>query len=543
MEELYDIDISDLGADGQGIGRLPSGKTVFIEGVFPGERCSCRITSQTSKYAVGEALDLLVASSDRTGNFVRVSGLSGSMPLAALSYEAQLRYKKKKVGDCLVRIGGLAPDRVSELLHDTIPCDPPKRYRNHMQYSIVNGRAGLLASHSSELGEYNAELIEYEIFSGIREYVENGFRRCPTRLFEGLVLRGSERTKEVMAEFVSGNTAPHEITIRDCRDYLDRTGLLSGLSGLCEDGGFRLVSVTLRMTGDKVSRRTRRGKRVIISGNDYYDEIFCGRRFRIKAGAFFQVNIPQAEKLIDIASAVCRGAGTIYDLYCGAGSIGLSLVSPGQKLLGIEVVPEAVASAKINRGLALSGGEQDCEFICRDVLKTDFAAMIAAGRIPAPDALAVDPPRAGLNPGVIRKIADLAPSDIAYISCDPATLARDLKQLSAKYVITCITPVDMFPHTSSIETVVLLSKLSSAKHHVTIDLGMDELDITASESKATYSEIKTYVMEHTGLNVTNLNIAQVKRKCGIIERENYNLPKSEDSRQPNCTSVLYLNQL
>ena len=130
--------------------------------------------------------------------------------------------------------------------------------------------------------------------------------------------------------------------------------------------------------------------------------------------------------------------------FTGAGSIGLSLVSPGQKALGIEVVLEAVASAKINRGLALSGGEQDCEFICRDVLKPDFAAGDCCRQDSGADALVVDPPRAGLNPGVIRKIADLAPSDIAYISCDPATLARDLKQLSAKYVITCITPVDMF---------------------------------------------------------------------------------------------------
>ena len=415
-----------------------------------------------------------------------------------------------------------------------VACDPPVRYRNHMQYAIFGGRVGLLASGSHELADYDGEKIEYEIFSLLREALEKSFERAPTNLFEGLVLRASERTKEVLIEFVSGSTAPHEIVIRDCSSYINSAGINPRFEEVCADKGFKLNGILLRISPDKASRRTRGGTRVVLSGKDHYDEIFCGRRMRVKAGSFFQVNTKQAEKLAELASEGCSNASVIYDLYCGCGTLGIGIKKPGQVLFGIESVPEAVESAKINRSLAFpEGGADECNYICKDVLKADIKSLIRSGKLKEPDVIIVDPPRKGMDPGVINRIMEIAPESLVYVSCDPATLARDLKMLTRSYRIGKVTPVDLFPNAAHVETVVLLSKLSSAPK-LEVNISMSELDLTEAEAKATYDEIQEYVKEQTGLHVTHLNIAQIKRKHGIIERVNYNLPKSENSRQPNC---------
>ena len=197
----------------------------------------------------------------------------------------------------------------------------------------------------------------------------------------------------------------------------------------------------------------------MIKGVDHYDEIFCGKHLRIKAGSFFQVNTGQAEKLAGKASEACKDAKVIYDLYCGCGTMGLAVKQKGQKLLGIEVVPEAVQSAKINRSLALSPDEaEECDFICKDVLKADFNSLIRAGKILPPDCIIVDPPRKGLDIGVVKKLLETGAPAVCYISCDPATLARDLKMLTRDYRLTEVTPVDLFPNASHVETVVLLCR-------------------------------------------------------------------------------------
>ena len=532
--EHIEVTVTALGSEGQGIGSLPSGKTCFVPGVFPGEKCICVIESETAKYALCHALELLEQSPDRTAPFRTADEVSGGLPLACLSYKAQLEFKQNRVRECLLRIGGLDQALLDEVLRPVTGAENPGRYRNHMQYAIRQGKIGLLCSRSDELGSYDGGLIEYEIFGKITDAAEEVLGRAPTRLFGGLVLRGSERTKEILAEFVSSSSQPHEVVIRDARNYFASTGLCNAFKRVCEENGFKLNGLLLRISPDKTSKRTRTGTRAIIEGVDYYDEIFCGRRLRIKAGSFFQVNTVQAEKLAEKASASCSSAKVIYDLYCGCGTLGLAVKRQGQNLFGIEVVPEAVQSAKINRALALPEDEaSECEFVCRDVLKTDFSSLIKKGGILPPDSIIVDPPRKGLDIGVIKKILELKAPSVCYISCDPATLARALKMLSREYKINEITPVDLFPNASHIETVVLLSKLSSAPK-LEVEISMSELDLTEAEAKATYDEIQEYVKEQTGLHVTHLNIALIKRKHGIIERVNYNLPKSENSRQPNC---------
>ena len=457
--ELIEVKITALGSEGQGIGNLPSGKTCFVSGVFPGEVCLCEKVSETNKYAVLDAVELIEKSPDRISAFRPADEVSGGLPFAALSYEAQLKFKETRVRDCLTRIGGFDEALIKDVFKPVMGAGNPFRYRNHMQYAIRDGRVGLLCGKSDALGDYDSELIEYEIFEKIKVSVEDIFERAPTRLFDGLVLRGSLRTNEVLAELVSSSDAPHEVVIRDAKNYIDATGLLASVKSVCENDGFKLNGLLFRISPNKASKRTRSGLRTVIEGVDYYDETFCGRTFRIKAGSFFQVNTEQAEKLANKASEACGDAKVIYDLYCGCGTLGLAVKQKGQTLLGIEVVPEAIASAKINRSLSLDEQEaSECEFICKDVLKADFSQLIKSGKMLPPDVIIVDPPRKGLDIGVVKKVMELGAPKICYISCDPATLARDLKMISRDYRIEEVTPVDLFPNAAHIETVVLMTK-------------------------------------------------------------------------------------
>ena len=217
----------------------------------------------------------------------------------------------------------------------------------------------------------------------------------------------------------------------------------------------------------------------------------------------------------------------VYDLYTGTGTIA-QLVSPAAgRVIGVEIVAEAVEAAKES---AKRNGLTNCEFIAGDVLKVidDIETK--------PDYIILDPPRDGINPKALEKIIDYGVERMVYVSCKPTSLARDLVMLYEKgYEIKKMCMVDMFPQTGHVETVCLLSKLHEAKHHVSVKLDMDEMDITSAESKATYEEIKKYVAEHNdGMKASSLNIAQVKAKYGIIERENYNKAKSEEARQPVC---------
>ncbi|MCR4775411.1 MAG: 23S rRNA (uracil(1939)-C(5))-methyltransferase RlmD [Saccharofermentans sp.] len=460
MEEPFEAVITGLDEAGRGIGKEPTGKTFFCEGVFPGEKCLVREISSSARYSVCEALSVSEASPSRTASFEAGKLLCGGLPLASLSYPAQLEFKASRVRECLERIGRFDSSFLDEVMAPVVACDPPVRYRNHMQYAISGGRVGLLASGSHELAVYDGEKIEYEIFSLLREALEKSFERAPTNLFEGLVLRASKRTKEVLAEFVSGSTAPHEIVIRDCSSYIEAAGIRSRFDQICLENGFNLNGVLLRISPDKASRRTRGGTRVVLSGKDHYDEIFCGRRMRVKSGSFFQVNTEQAEKLAQLASEGCSEALVIYDLYCGCGTLGIGIKKPGQVLFGIESVPEAVESAKINRSLAFpEGGADECNYICKDVLKADIKSLIKSGKLKEPDVIIVDPPRKGMDPGVINRILEIAPETVVYVSCDPATLARDLKMITRNYKIIKVTPVDLFPNAAHVETVVLLTKL------------------------------------------------------------------------------------
>ncbi len=268
----------------------------------------------------------------------------------------------------------------------------------------------------------------------------------------------------------------------------------------------------------------------VLYGPGFIVDELCGCRFRISAKSFYQVNPRQTEVLYNtaIGFAGLTGREKILDAYCGIGTIGLIAAKNGAgQVLGVEVNRDAVRDAIIN---AKENSIQNVYFTCADA--GDFMEEMASGGEPC-DVAFMDPPRAGASPAFLKSLCALGPERVVYISCNPETLARDLKLLRGSYRVRDIQPVDMFPHTQHVETVVLLSKLNT-KQHIEVDLDLGEMNLTAAESKATYDEIKAYVKEQTGLSVSSLYIAQVKEKLGIKERKCYNKAKSTDVKKPKC---------
>ena len=267
-----------------------------------------------------------------------------------------------------------------------------------------------------------------------------------------------------------------------------------------------------------------------LYGPGFVLDTLCGTQFAISSRSFYQVNRTQTEVLYKKALELAKltGRETVIDAYCGIGTIGLCAAPLVKQVIGVERNPAAVKDAAAN---ARRNKIANARFVCADA--TEWMAA-AAGEGLRPDVVFLDPPRAGSTPECIAAVNKMKPRRVVYVSCDPETLARDVAaftRLGWRAAKFC--PVDLFPQTRHVETVCLLSKLR-AKQHIEIDLSMDELDLTAAESKATYDEIKAYVLEKHGLKVSSLYISQVKRKCGLDVGQNYNLSKKEDAKVPQC---------
>jgi len=292
------------------------------------------------------------------------------------------------------------------------------------------------------------------------------------------------------------------------------------------------------VTGLVLNRNTARGNTVLagefdtVWGSEVLTEGLCGLTFTLSPRSFFQVNPPQAERLYEAAlgyAGITPGM-TALDLYCGTGTIGLCMASRGARVIGAEVIPAAVENARDNA--KRNHLSDECEFLCADA--GEAAAELARRGI-RPQVIVVDPPRRGLDESVISHAVGMQPERIVYVSCDPGTLARDLASFARQgYTLAAGIAVDMFPRTSHVETVVLLSKGEIDSKKVRVEFSLEDMDMSEFQDGATYPQIKEYVLEHTGLKVSNLYISQIKRKCGLEVGKNYNLPKSEDSRQPQC---------
>ena len=508
-----------LGADLEGICRH-DGLPVFVPGMLPGEETTVRIVRAEKRYAFGrmETPPEMPSPSRRKPDcpaYPRCGGCTGRH----MAYEATLAAKRQQVEDCLRRIGG-----IDVSVPAVLGMDSPYGYRN--KTSMPAGGTsdapvlGFYAPRSHAVipvsGCLNAMAPANDLAAAFLTWMKK-FHVEPYRedsrqgLIRHLVIRVNRQGESMITVVANGSALPRA-------DVL--TEMLTPLG---------CVSLWLN--------ENRQATNVILSdrfhllyGKETLSETLSGLRFELSPASFFQVNPAQTEVLYRTAAelAQLKPSDLLCDVYCGAGTITLSMAAQCRQAVGIEIVPDAVRNAQKN---ARVNGINNVAFHCgkaEDLLPK----MVADGL--RPDVIVVDPPRKGLDAAVIRAIAQAGPDRLIYVSCNPATLARDAGLLREEgYLIRLVQPVDMFCWTSGVETVCLLSKLKST-YYIDVDLDLSELDVTQTEAKATYDEIKAYVFEHTGLQVSNLYIAQVKAKHGIIERNCYNKPKTEGNKVPKC---------
>ena len=513
----HTVTIEGYGEGGMGVARI-DGRVVFVHGALRGEKCRVLILKTLKSVAFAKVLEVIEPSSERITPDCPYFPRCGGCTYRHIRYEEELRLKKQRVQDNLSRIGG-SDVTVEEILgaRDTL------RYRNKAQYPVSkDGAVGFYRARTHEVIECeHCLLVKPEADAAaeaLREYMQScrvaGYDEKTGRgLVRHLYVRSNAAGESLVCVLVNGDKLPKE----------DR--LVTLLRDACP-----------KCTGIVLGTNTKKGNVILgdryrtLWGSDRLEDTLCGKTFRLSVPSFYQVNRVQAERLYAkaIEFASLTGQETVLDLYCGAGTITLALSDHAKKVLGAEIVPEAIGDAREN---AARNGVKNAEFFCGDA--SDVAKKLARENL-RPDVITVDPPRKGLAADVVESIAEMQPGRVVYVSCDSATMARDVKRLAdLGYTAQRACAVDMFPRADHVETICLLSKLN-AKQHIEINLDMDELDLTDAEKKATYQEIKDYVLEHSGLKVSSLYIAQVKQKCGIIERENYNKPKSEDAKQPQC---------
>lgn len=519
--DLLQVSIETATIDGSGVARV-DGQVVFVPGALPGERCSVRIAHVGRSAVFAQLLSVLTPSVHRVEPDCPYFPLCGGCALRHMDYEQELALKQAHVQSCLTRIGG---QTISAL--PITGAAQTDGYRNKVQFPVQEqeGRpvAGFFSGKTHRVIPVRHCRIQPDCADAIRGAVLAWMEQYHIRAYDEQTHTGYIRHIYIRFGAESGQILV--CIVANCAQLPKKKQLVAAL--LAAEPGITTIVF---------SPNTKKGNTVLgtefhpLYGDGTITDTLCGLQFRLSAPAFYQVNHAQAERLYEkaVQLAGLTGNETVLDLYCGTGTITLCLARHAKKAIGVEIVPQAIEDAKFN---AAQNGMENAEFFCMDAGQ---AAKMLADRRTRPDVIVVDPPRKGVSADVIEAISAMAPQRIVYVSCDPATLARDLKLLTAAgYTLQTAEAFDLFPRCAHVETVCLLSKLQS-KEHIEIEVAMDEMDLTSSESKATYEEIREYVFEHTGLKVSHLYIAQVKQKYGIIERENYNKPKSENAKQPQC---------
>ena len=437
-----------------------------------------------------------------------------------------MRAKRQRVQDALTRIGG-----AEITVEPVIGAEHPLCYRGKCQYPVsASGAIGFYRAGSHEVVDVRECLLQPSAANrtadAVREWMTRyhvpGYdERTGKGLIRHVYVRVNRRGESVCCIVANGKTLPKEPEL---------VGTV--LQKVPETLG---VAVNTNTRRDNVILAPR--YRTIWGQNFLYDALRVpapdGMRelsFKLSLPSFYQVNAEQTEKLYALAldCAALNANETVLDLYCGIGTITLSCALWAGRVIGAEIVERAVADAKEN---ASRNGLTNAEFVCADA--SELARRVAADGL-RPDVITVDPPRKGLTPDGIAAIAEMSPSRVVYVSCDPGTLGRDVKRFAGYgYAVRRASPVDMFPGTRHVETVVLLFQ-QKPDDRIVVDLDLDELDATTSEGKATYAEIKAYVWEHHASKVSSLYISQVKRKCGLEVGKNYNVSKSENPKVPQC---------
>lgn len=524
--QLLTLRIERLSNDGSGVAHSSEGEAVFVPGTAPGDEAQVRIVKDCGRYAFGILDKLLTPSPDRIPVDCAVAGPCGGCSLRHLDYAAELRAKQESVADAFRRIGGLDVPVL-----DALPSPEVDRYRNKVQFPVGRDKdgapcIGFYAGRTHRivpcpdcklqpgvLNDIGNTLCAFFAAHGIQPYDEERGKGLVRHIF---LRRGAHSGQIMVCLVCTRPKLPHS------------DELVALLREKFRDIATILINVNAKKTNVILGEES-----VTLYGPGFIEDTLCGVPVRLGPLSFYQVNTLAAERLYGVAAeyAQLEPDDVLLDLYCGMGTIGLSMAGHCRELIGVEIIPEAIDSAKANAARMGDAVAAKSRFFCADA--GEAAARLAAEGL-RPDVIMLDPPRKGCDETTLSAVVQMSPRWVVYVSCNPSTAARDAAWLGQHgYRAEKAQPVDLFPRTKHVETVCLLSKLN-AKQHIEVDIHMDELDLTDAEKKATYSEIKEYVLEHTGLKVSSLYIAQVKQKCGIIERENYNKPKSDDAKQPQC---------
>ena len=549
--DIVTLEIVDCGTDGEGIGKA-DGFTVFVKDAVIGDTVTAKIMKAKKNYGYGRLMEILNASPYRVEPVCPSARQCGGCQLQAVSYEEQKVFKEKKLRGHLERIGGFTNLPMEPL----IGMDEPYHYRNKAQFPVGRNKEGkivtgfyagrthaIIENRDCALGIPENKDVLDRVIAHMEKYNIAPYDEVTGKgLVRHIFVRYGFFTGELMVcLIINGQDLPHQ------RELVEK---------LCEIPGMTSISLNMNkkrsnvILGDKVKT---------IWGKEYITDKIGDISYEISPLSFFQVNPKQTWKLYSKALeyADLHGEETVWDLYCGIGTISLFLAQKAKFVRGVEIVPAAIEDAKRN---AQINHIENVEFFvgkAEEVLPREYEKNGVYA-----DVIVVDPPRKGCDEMLLKTILKMQPKRVVYVSCDSATLARDLRFLCDNgYELKKVCGVDQFPQTVHVETVVLLSqhrdkstcldergsrqiemqasRLASLLAQkpddtIEIDLDLDELDATSAETKATYQEIKDYVLKEFGLKVSNLYISQIKRKCGIEVGENYNLPKTENPKVPQC---------
>ena len=525
--QLLTLRIERLSNDGSGVAHSSEGEAVFVPGTAPGDEAQVRIVKDCGRYAFGILDKLLTPSPDRIPVDCAVAGPCGGCSLRHLDYAAELRAKQESVADAFRHIGGLDVPVL-----DALPSPEVDRYRNKVQFPVGRDKdgapcIGFYAGRTHRIVPCPDCKLQPDVLNDI------GNTLCAFFAAHGIQPYDEERGKGLVRHIFLRRGA-HSGQIMVClvctRPKLPHSDALVAL--LREK--FRNIATILINVNAKKTNVILGEESVTLYGPGCIEDTLCGVPVRLGPLSFYQVNTLAAERLYGVAAeyAQLEPDDVLLDLYCGMGTIGLSMAGHCRELIGVEIIPEAIDSAKANAARMGDAVAAKSRFFCADA--GEAAARLAAEGL-RPDVIMLDPPRKGCDETTLSAVVQMSPRRVVYVSCNPSTAARDAAWLGQHgYRAEKVQPVDLFPRTKHVECVIALSKGEIDSKKVRVEFSLEGMDTSGLQKGATYPEIKARVLEQTGLKVSSLYISQVKQKCGLEVRENHHKAKSENTKQPQC---------
>ena len=521
--DIVEVEIVDLTHEGAGVAKV-DGFVFFVDNALPGEVIKMRVLKLKKNIGFGKVEEYVTLSPNRNQDIDATYLRSGIADFGHMTYEEQLKFKRKQVVDNLYKTAAISDVEVAE----TLGMDTPYAYRNKAQVPVrrVKGQleTGFYRKNSHDLIPIEDFLIQDKEIDKLIVFVRDLLRRYDLKPYDEKEQTGLIRHLVVRRGHYSGQMMLVFVTTRPKIFRIDQI-----IAKITE--AFPNVVSIIQNINDKNTNAIFGKEFRTLFGQDTITDSMLGNDYEISAQSFYQVNTEMAEKLYQTAIdfSDLNSDSIVIDAYSGIGTIGLSFAKQVKEVYGVEVIETAVEDAKKN---AERNGITNAHYVA-DSAENAMAKWSKDGI--KPDVIIVDPPRKGLTESFIKASVAMQPEKITYVSCNPATMARDIKLYQELgYELKKVQPVDLFPQTHHVETVALLSKLDVDKH-IDVEIKLDELDLTSVESKATYAQIKEYILEKFSLKVSTLYIAQIKRKCGIELREHYNKSKKEKQVIPQCT--------